>query len=41
MNSYPNIKLVTVHDSIIVPKKFKESIESIFKTKLFEEFNIL
>jgi hypothetical protein len=38
---YPEVKLVTVHDSIIIPKKYKEPIETIFKTKLFEEFNIL
>ncbi len=41
INNYPEIKIVTVHDSIIISKKWKDSVESIFKTKLFEEFNIL
>jgi hypothetical protein len=41
INNYPEVKIVTVHDSIIVSKKWKNSVESIFKTKLFEEFNIL
>jgi hypothetical protein len=38
---YPEIKLATVHDSIIIPKKYKNIVEIIFKNKLFEEFNIL
>ena len=38
---YPEIKLVTVHDSIIIPRKYKDPVESIFNTKLFEEFNII
>lgn len=41
INIYPDIKIVTVHDSIIISKKWRNSVESIFKTKLFEEFNIL
>ena len=38
---YPEIKLVTVHDSIIIPRKYKDPVESIFNSKLFEEFNII
>ena len=38
---YPEIKMVTVHDSIIIPKKYKDPVESIFNSKLFEEFNII
>lgn len=38
---YPEIKLVTVHDSIIIPRKYKDPVDSIFKAKLFEEFNII
>ena len=38
---YPEIKLVTVHDSIIIPRKYKDPVESIFNAKLFEEFNII
>lgn len=38
---YPEIKMVTVHDSIIIPIKYKDPVESIFNSKLFEEFNII
>ena len=38
---YPEIKMVTVHDSIIIPRKYKDPVESIFNAKLFEEFNII
>ena len=38
---HPEIKLVTVHDSIIIPRKYKDPVDSIFKAKLFEEFNII
>ena len=37
---YPETKMVTVHDSIIVPRSKKDEAEAIFKTKLFEEFGI-
>ena len=37
---YPDIKIITVHDSIIIPRKMKNEVESIFKTKLFEEFHL-
>jgi len=40
MDYYPDIKLVTVHDSIIIPKEYKESIQYLFNKKLSEEFNI-
>ena len=35
---YPDIKIVTVHDSIIVPVRYKEIVEIIFKQKIKEEF---
>jgi len=38
--SCPGMKIVTVHDSIIVPKSRKDEAEAIFKTKLFEEFRL-
>lgn len=37
---YPEMKIVTVHDSIIVPRSRKDDAEAIFKTKLYEEFGI-
>lgn len=35
----PNIKLITVHDSIICSKKHKEAVEIIFNTLLKDEFD--
>lgn len=40
VDTYPKIKLFTVHDSIIVPKSYKELAESIFYRNLNEEFGI-
>ena len=36
----PDIKIVTVHDSIIFQKKYKDIVEVIFNRNLKEEFNI-
>ena len=36
----PEMKIVTVHDSIIVPRSRKDEAEAIFKTMLFEEFRL-
>jgi len=41
MTLYPDIKIVTVHDSIIIPRQNKEEITAIFQTKLFEEFGLI
>jgi len=40
MNIYPDVKLVTVHDSIIMAKKWKPYIENIFNKHLIREFNL-
>lgn len=40
MHTNPEIKVVTVHDSIIVSKKNREIVNAIFKNKLYKEFNI-
>jgi hypothetical protein len=40
MNIYPEIKIVTVHDSIMVKSKYRNIIEPIFKQKLSEEFDM-
>lgn len=37
---HPHIKLITVHDSIVFPKKYKTEVESIFDYELFNEFNL-
>ena len=40
MNIYPEIKIVTIHDSIMVKSRYKSIIEPIFKQKLSEEFDM-
>jgi len=37
---YPDIKLITVHDSIVFPKKWKSEITSIFEYELGREFDL-
>lgn len=37
---HPEIRIVTVHDSIVVSKKFKDIVWSIFQNKLIDEFRI-
>jgi hypothetical protein len=37
---YPNIPLVTVHDSIIFPKKFKSEITDIFDYEMSKQFSL-
>lgn len=39
-NYFPEIKIVTVHDSIIIPRNRRDEVETIFKTKLYEEFRL-
>jgi hypothetical protein len=41
MTLYPEISLVTVHDSIIVQKSYLDSVWAIFQTKLYEEFGLI
>jgi len=35
----PNIKIVTVHDSLIIPRKYKDEVNAIFQTELIKHFN--
>ena len=37
---YPEIKMITVHDSIVFPKKYKDIIDDIFEQELENEFNL-
>ena len=41
MTLYPQINVITVHDSIIVQKSHKDSVWAIFQTKLLEEFGLI
>jgi hypothetical protein len=40
MQFYPEIKLITIHDSIVIPRKYKEEVNQIFEMELKKEFNI-
>lgn len=37
-NLYPHIKIITIHDSIMVNRKYKQIVSDIFESKLTEEF---
>jgi len=39
MNEYPDIKMITVHDSIVIPKQWKEIVNTIFEIELKKELN--
>jgi hypothetical protein len=40
MDIYPEIKLVTVHDSIIMSKKWRPHVENIFNKHIIREFDL-
>jgi hypothetical protein len=40
MYLYPEVKLITVHDSIIFQQKYKSIIEEVFNNQLKKEFDI-
>jgi hypothetical protein len=40
MRLHPEIKMITVHDSIVFPKKYREIVNSIFEQELESEFNL-
>jgi hypothetical protein len=41
LNLYPEVKLITVHDSIICANKYKDILEIIFNQKMKEEFHFI
>lgn len=41
MNLHPEIKIVTIHDSIIVQKKYKDIVNNIFQNEINKEFNLI
>ena len=41
MNTHPEIKMITIHDSIVIPESYKDLVNAIFYTKLYEEFNLI
>jgi len=36
---YPDVKMITVHDSIVFQRKYNEEINNIFQSELLSEFN--
>lgn len=40
MKFYPEIKMITIHDSIVIPKKYRDEVNQIFEIELKREFNI-
>lgn len=38
MNLYPEIKIITVHDSIVFPRKYREIVNTIFEFEINNEF---
>lgn len=41
MNTHPEVKMITIHDSIVIPESYKDLVNAIFYTKLYEEFNLI
>lgn len=39
IKTYPDIRLITVHDSIVIPKKYKTPVNAIFESELLSEFD--
>ena len=39
MNEYPEIKMITVHDSIVIPEQWREIVNTIFEIELKKELN--
>ncbi len=37
---YPDMKIITVHDSIVFPKKYKDDVQRIFDWELSREFDL-
>ncbi len=41
MNLHPYIKIITIHDSIVIQKKYKDIVTEIFNDELLKEFNLV
>lgn len=41
MASMPEVRMLTVHDSVVVPARFRDSVETIFRLRLLEEFGLI
>lgn len=41
INTHPHIKMITIHDSIVIPKKDREIASIIFQDELAKEFDLI
>lgn len=41
INLYPEIKIITIHDSIVVQKKYRDIVNNIFQNEISKEFNLI
>lgn len=41
MNLHPEIKVITIHDSIVVQKKYRDIVNNIFQIEISKEFNLI
>jgi hypothetical protein len=41
INLYPEIKIITIHDSIVVQKKYRDIVNNIFQNEINKEFNLI
>jgi hypothetical protein len=41
MNLHPEIKIITIHDSIVVQKKYRDIVNNIFQSEISKEFNLI
>jgi hypothetical protein len=41
MNLHPEIKIITIHDSIVVQKKYRDIVNNIFQNEISKEFNLI
>ena len=41
MNLHPDIKIITIHDSIVVQKKYRDIVNNIFQNEISLEFDLI
>ena len=41
INTHPHIKMITIHDSIVIPKKDRDIASIIFQDELVKEFDLI
>lgn len=41
INLHPEIKIITIHDSIVVQKKYRDIVNNIFQNEICKEFNLI